>query len=178
MSAEVVCVDSGGDVLSTACKQAAHDCPGLLHLAFSVFLLDERGRVVLQRRSAHKRLWPLFWSNACCSHPAPGETARDAVHRRVQEELGATATGLRKMTRFEYQAPFAALGMERELCEVWLGNIRSDTLRPDAREVDAVAFLTPAQLTRGLASTPGLFTPWCSIEWPLLSGAMQPPHRA
>jgi isopentenyl-diphosphate delta-isomerase len=174
MNAEVVCVDSSGKVVSTACKQLAHDYPGMLHLAFSVFLLDERGRLVLQRRSGHKRLWPLFWSNACCSHPAPGEAARDAVCRRVQEELGATANDLRKVTSFEYQAPFPGLGMERELCEVWLGNVRSDTLHPDAREVDAVAFLTPAQLTQGLASTPGLFTPWCSIEWPLLSGALQP----
>lgn len=157
----------GGTSVSLS-KSAAHDVPGTLHLAFSVFLLDEYGRVLLQRRSSKKRLWPYRWSNSCCSHPIAGEDAETTVSRRVREELGLQAFGLERLTSFEYRASFENLGVEHEDCEIWIGRIHGSHLSPCPDEVDAVAFFTVPQVTESLLSAPGTFTPWMTIEWPLV----------
>ena len=149
-------------------KRKAHDLPGALHLAFSIFLLDHKGRVLLQRRSGGKRLWPYFWSNACCSHPLPGERAHTAVSRRVVQELGAEASALEYVTDFEYRAQYGSTGVEHERCQIWWGRVDSPALRACPEEVDAIAWLSVDQVTRSLAATPGAFTPWMTIEWPLV----------
>lgn len=161
-------ISSSGKANGLALKADAHDWPGILHLAFSVFLQDERGRIVLQRRSDKKRLWPMTWSNSCCSHPMAEESAFDAVDRRVREELGAPAHGLQQVSQFQYQANYKELGTESEICCVWLGLIESEALAPDPDEVEAVSFLYPDQLTTAIFNTPCLFTPWMTIGWGLV----------
>ena len=164
----VQALSSSGEVNGLALKELAHDLPGILHLAFSVFLQDEQGRIVLQRRSSKKRLWPLVWSNSCCSHPMPNELAYDAVDRRVREELGASARDLRQVSQFQYRADYNGMGVESELCCVWLGIVESEALAPDPNEVEAISFFYPDQLTTAIANTPSLFTPWMTIEWGLV----------
>lgn len=91
-------------------KISAHVLPGVLHRAFSAILVDERERIVLQRRSAKKMLWPSFWSNSCCSHyRETGEQAAQ-VQQRIMEELGCRASGLEFVTQFQYQARYLDLG--------------------------------------------------------------------
>src|SRR5579863_2464449 len=92
-------------------KTECHQGRGTLHRAFSLLIFNERGELLLQQRSAAKRLWPLFWSNSCCSHPRGEETMEAATQRRMREELGITCA-LRFLYKFQYQAQFDATGAE------------------------------------------------------------------
>src|SRR5690625_5968564 len=86
-------------------KADCHDGDGVLHRAFSVFLFDADGRLLIQQRVAEKRLWPLYWANSCCSHPRAGEETEEAVPRRLDEELGVSAD-VEYVYKFQYQARF------------------------------------------------------------------------
>ncbi|HEY5645940.1 MAG TPA: isopentenyl-diphosphate Delta-isomerase, partial [Pseudomonadales bacterium] len=90
-SEALILVDSSDRVLGHLDKSAAHDGDGVLHRAFSLFIFDPQDRLLLQQRAEGKRLWPGFWSNSCCSHPRQGERMDQAVHRRLEQELGMTA---------------------------------------------------------------------------------------
>jgi isopentenyl-diphosphate delta-isomerase len=110
----LILVNARDEVLGPESESRCHDGEGLLHRAFSVYLFDGEDRLLLQRRSRHKRLWPHYWSNSCCSHPRWGEDTDAAAVRRVEEELGMRAT-LERMSSFQYHAPFGDAGAEREL---------------------------------------------------------------
>ena len=116
----LVCVDFDDVELYPLSKAECHLGEGVLHRAFSVFLLDPSGtRVLLQQRAAPKLLWPGFWSNSCCSHPRWQEPMESAVQRRLAEELGVNAP-VRQLYSFIYHAQFEDVGAERELCHVFL----------------------------------------------------------
>lgn len=157
-----------GDSLGPVEKTECHAENGVLHRAFSIILIDELGRVCLQRRSAKKLLWPLTWSNSCCSHPRWGEQGQDAVARRIPEELGCHARNLKKLFDFSYEAGYSDIGSEKELCGVWIGQIQADECAPNIDEVAAIAFLSTTDVTRALSVAPALFTPWFSIQWPIV----------
>jgi len=144
-------------------KQRCHEGEGIRHRAFSVFLFDAAGNVLLQQRSAQKRLWPLVWSNACCSHPRRGESVADAVARRLREELGV-ADATTYLFKFEYHARYRDLGAEHELCHVYVGRQRSP-LRLNANEIAAVRVCTPAELDREIESRADAYSPWLDLEW-------------
>lgn len=145
-------------------KDRCHAGLGLLHRAFSVYLFDSESRLLLQQRSEHKLLWPLFWSNSCCSHPRPGEGSADAAHRRVQEELGIRAS-LQFVFKFAYHATFAAVGSEHEVCSVFVGGVEG--VGPvDPHEVANLRFITPKRLDAELALAH--YTPWLRLGWTML----------
>ena len=144
-------------------KADAHQGSGILHRAFSLFVFDAQGRVLLQQRAGGKRLWPKFWSNTCCSHPRRGEDMEQAIHRRLGEELGLDCE-LEFLFKFQYQAQFDAAGAEHELCWVYAG--RSDALaRVNANEIAAVRYIEADALDAEIAARPTTFTPWFKIEW-------------
>lgn len=163
----VVLVDSDDREIGTRAKRACHLGDGELHRAFSVFLFDTRGRVLIQKRSASKMLWPGFWSNSCCSHPRPGEAADTAARRRVLEELGVDCE-LRFLYKFQYQARFGRIGSEHELCWVFAGIVR-DAVRADPAEIAELRFVEPAALTAEIAASPAQFSPWMQLEWQRIS---------
>src|SRR5437763_15474807 len=99
---QVILVSAQDKELGVMEKIEAHR-KGLLHRAFSVFIFDKDGRMLLQQRAAEKYHGGLLWTNACCSHPSPGETIEAAAARRVNEELGFT-TPLKKIFAFTYKA--------------------------------------------------------------------------
>lgn len=159
----LILVDSQDRDLGFLSKEECHRGRGVLHRAFSVFLFNAAGDVLLQQRSAQKPLWPLYWSNSCCSHPRRGETVDEAAPRRVREELGIGCT-LRYLYKFEYEAPFRNVGSEHELCHVYTGTVSGEPCsNPD--EIAAVRFVSPAALTREVAEHPDRFTPWMKMEW-------------
>lgn len=164
----LILVDSRNRVIGHADVQRCHDGDGLLHRAFSVFLFDTRGRVLLQRRSRAKRLWPGYWSNSCCSHPRRGESVTAAASRRLREELGVRAA-VKLLYRFEYQAKFGRRGSEHELCSVLIAT--SDApVQANPDEVEEWRFAAPGEVDRSLAANAGEFTPWMKLEWPRLRG--------
>ncbi|MEW5714288.1 isopentenyl-diphosphate Delta-isomerase [Pseudomonas sp. SB113] len=163
MTNDVVLVDANDVQIGVCDKRIAHLGEGKLHRAFSVHLIDSEGRHLLQRRAAGKMLWPGFWSNACCSHPAPGETILDAASRRLREELGISASS-RFLYSFEYHAHFGSIGAEHELCHVLVA--QSDAVVcPATEEVSEIKWWTRAEISARLSASQGQFTPWFRMEW-------------
>ncbi|NUS12648.1 MAG: isopentenyl-diphosphate Delta-isomerase [Streptomyces sp.] len=151
-------VDEGGVTIGTAEKLSAHTAPGRLHRAFSVFLFDDAGRLLLQRRALGKYHSPGVWSNTCCGHPYPGEPPFVAAARRTAEELGAAPALMREAGTVRYNHPDPASGLvEQEFNHLFVGLVRGE-LRPDPEEIDDTAFVTPDELAKRRAD--GTFSAW------------------
>ena len=159
----LILVDETDRIVGHLAKGACHDGDGVLHRAFSIFVFSPSGELLLQRRSATKRLWPRFWSNTCCSHPRQGETVGEAVERRLQQELGMTSD-LSFLYKFQYQARYRDLGSENELCWVFIG-LSGDDPSPNPHEIEELRWITPTKLDDEMASKPEAFTPWFKMEW-------------
>lgn len=159
----LILVDHQDTTVGFMSKDRCHDGHGVLHRAFSVFIFNEHDELLLQQRSVNKRLWPLFWSNSCCSHPYKGESMDDAVRRRLSQELGI-ASNLTYLYKFIYEARFRDRGAENELCWVYAGR-SSDPIQADQNEIANWRFMAPNQLDQELAHKPGRFTPWLGLEW-------------
>jgi len=159
----LILVDQQDNEIGYDTKLACHDGEGRLHRAFSIFIFDDRGRLLLQRRAARKRLWAGFWSNSCCSHPRKGESLDLAVHRRLDEELGLQCP-LRRLYSVEYRAPFGDAGSEHELCWVWIGRCARQP-RVDLAEVQACKYIEIGELDQQLDQHADRFTPWLELEW-------------
>lgn len=159
----LILVDGDDVATGTLGKAACHDGDGLLHRAFSLFVFGRDGRLLLQQRSASKRLWPLYWSNSCCSHPRAGETMEAATTRRLKEELGIRSE-LEFVYKFRYHASYGRLGAEHELCWVYVGR-SEDAVIANRNEIAATRFLTAEELRRELVALPERYTPWFKLEW-------------
>ena len=162
-SEPLILVDKHDRETGTLDKAACHDGDGVLHRAFSVFVCNPNGELLMQQRAAGKRLWPLFWSNSCCSHPRAGETMELAVERRLHQELGMAAE-LSYVYKFQYQAKYSTLGSEHELCSVYLGRSNSAP-KPNKTEIEAFRWVSADELNRWLAEHPDELTPWFKLEW-------------
>ncbi|MGY0071123.1 isopentenyl-diphosphate Delta-isomerase [Streptomyces sp. QTS137] len=151
-------VDEDGVTIGTAEKLAAHQPPGRLHRAFSVFLFDERGRLLIQRRALGKYHSPGVWSNTCCGHPYPGEAPFAAAARRTFEELGLSPSLLAEAGTVRYNHPDPASGLvEQEYNHLFVGMVQAP-LRVNPEEVVSTAFVTPDELARQHAE--GTFSAW------------------
>ena len=159
----LILVDSDDNVLGHLPKSACHDGDGVLHRAFSLFIFNPAGELLLQQRAPQKRLWPEFWSNSCCSHPRQGETLELAVQRRCEEELGFR-TPLKFVYKFEYSARFGDLGSEHELCSVFVGSYEGDPV-VNTTEVQAIRWMSAAEIDAALQNERERFTPWFKLEW-------------
>ncbi|MFG3497472.1 isopentenyl-diphosphate Delta-isomerase [Streptomyces sp. NPDC047928] len=151
-------VDEDGNTIGTAEKLSAHQAPGQLHRAFSVFLFDEEGRLLIQRRALGKYHSPGVWSNTCCGHPYPGEAPFAAAARRTFEELGVSPSLLAEAGTVRYNHPDPASGLvEQEYNHLFVGMVQAP-LRPDPEEVEETAFVTASELAERHASAP--FSAW------------------
>jgi isopentenyl-diphosphate delta-isomerase len=139
-------VDEEGNTVGTAEKLSAHQAPGQLHRAFSVFLFDEQGRLLLQRRALGKYHSPGVWSNTCCGHPYPGESPFAAAARRTYEELGVSPSLLAEAGTVRYNHPDPESGLvEQEYNHLFVGMVQKPVL-PDPEEISETAFVTPDEL--------------------------------
>ncbi len=163
----LILVDMNDNETGVLSKAECHDGEGVLHRAFSVFLFNPDGELLLQQRASGKRLWPLFWSNTCCSHPRQGESIEIAAVRRLQDELQASAA-LEFVYKFSYRANFEDLGSEHELCHVLLGSL-DDTVTANTTEVEALRFVSAHKLEEELRANAEQFTPWFKMEWQRLN---------
>ncbi|WP_328464260.1 isopentenyl-diphosphate Delta-isomerase [Actinoplanes sp. NBC_00393] len=155
-------VDEVGTAIGSLTVQEAHDAPGRLHRAFSVFLADDTGRVLLQQRAAAKTRFPLRWANTCCGHPAPGEDLTVAAGRRLTEELGIDAVPLTEVGVYTYRAEDPITGrVEHEYDHVLLGRVPDGIeFQPDPAEVSRLLWVTPSELPERVAGDPGSYAPW------------------
>lgn len=160
---KLILVDESDNEIGNLSKEACHDGEGQLHRAFSLFIFNDAGEVLLQQRSEQKRLWPMYWSNACCSHPRRGEDMETAVNRRLHQELGMSSR-LQFLFKFIYQAQYDEGGAEHELCWVYLGH-SNDPVVVNANEIADWRFVSVETLNSELSARPEKFTPWMKLEW-------------
>lgn len=159
----LILVDENDKQTGWDTKSVCHDGNGKLHRAFSIFIFNDRHELLLQRRSEEKRLWPLYWSNSCCSHPRKDESYDYATHRRLEEELGLT-TELIYLYKFQYQANFKNEGSENELCSVYIGKSNESPI-VNGTEIAEWKYISIEELDRQLQTNPQNFTPWFKMEW-------------
>lgn len=169
MTAErVILVDERGNHIGSADKSTVHSSRTPLHLAFSCYLLDDRGRLLVTRRALEKKTWPGVWTNSFCGHPAPGELLENAVIRRAQQELGTVPQQVRSaLPEYRYRATDASGIVENELCPVFVARF-GGSLSPDPREIAEWHWADPLTLARSVAQTPFAFSPWLADQLPLL----------
>ncbi|MEU4564403.1 isopentenyl-diphosphate Delta-isomerase [Actinoplanes sp. NPDC023936] len=155
-------VDEAGSTVGSATVADAHTAPGQLHRAFSVFLVDDQERVLLQQRAATKTRFPLRWGNTCCGHPAPGMTVADAAAQRLGEELGVAGVPLLEAGVYSYFAEDPMTGrVEREYDHVLIGLLPVGTqFRPDPAEVARLLWVSVPDLLARLESDPETYAPW------------------
>ncbi len=159
----LILVDNNDTVVGYNDKNACHNGNGILHRAFSVFIFNSKNELLIHQRSSHKRLWNLFWTNSCCSHPRKGESYEVATKRRVKEELGLT-TRLMYLYKFQYQAKFGDKGSENELCSVFIG--KSNNLpMVNPNEISDWRYISIHELNEELINYPDRYTPWFKMEW-------------
>lgn len=160
MNEEVVLVDEEDREIGVEEKMRAH-LLGLRHRAISVFLFDTAGRILIQQRSLSKYHSPGLWTNACCSHPRPGEDPLSAAMRRLGEELGATCS-LTPIGRFAYETEVGQGLRENEMVHLFMGTLTEPT-RPNPDEIAAVNWPMPPELMEELRRAPERFTGWFRI---------------
>lgn len=160
----LILVNHQDEVIGSMEKADCHLGKGHLHRAFSIFIFNQAGDVLLQKRSQQKFLWPTYWSNACCSHPRVGESDEDAAKRRLFEELNINSN-LKFLYKFEYKSSFKDIGVEHEMCSVWIGKAEPSDIVVNNNEICDWHFVSTQELDRLLTLHPENYTPWMKMEW-------------
>ncbi|SFB63976.1 isopentenyl-diphosphate delta-isomerase [Amycolatopsis marina] len=175
---QVVLLDEAGEPAGTAPKRTVHHTDTPLHLAFSCYLFDQAGRLLVTRRALTKRTWPGVWTNSCCGHPGPGEAIVDAVRRRVHQELGVEATDVRcVLPDFRYRATAADGTVENEVCPVYVAGVAG--IPAPADEEVAEWRWVPWPAFAGLArEAPWVISPWAAEQATQLDGLDRGPEFA
>lgn len=160
MEEQVILVDEQDNQIGLMPKMEAHE-KALLHRAFSVFIFNDKGELMLQQRAADKYHSPLLWTNTCCSHQRDGETSLEAGKRRLQEEMGFT-TDLEEVFWFVYKAPFDNGLTEHELDHVMIGTFNGEpNINKD--EVEDYKWMSLEDVKKDIDEQPSLYTAWFKI---------------
>ncbi len=160
----VVLLDAAGQPCGTADRLSVHGTHTPLHLAFSCYLVNTNGQILMTRRALAKKTWPGVWTNACCGHPRPGESMLGAIERRVDQELGAPISQVAPvLPDFRYEAIDASGVRENEVCPVYVAVIDGG-LRPDPAEIMEHSWAQPAALAQVAARSPWLLSPWSVLQ--------------
>lgn len=160
MSEFVVLVDENDQDLQLMEKMEAHE-KGLLHRAFSVFVLNNKGELMLQRRALDKYHSGGLWTNTCCSHPRKGEPVEKAAHRRLMEEMGFDCP-VEKAFDFIYRAELDKGLTEHEFDHLFIGHYNGEpNINPD--EVAEWKWMNIEEVRNDLAANPQNYTAWFTI---------------
>ena len=170
MTTEVILVNEQDEPIGTMEKMEAHR-KALLHRAFSVFIFNQKGEMLLQQRAADKYHSPNLWTNACCSHPRPDEITEEAAHRRMKEEMGFDAE-LKHAFSFIYKTNFDNGLAEHELDHVFFGQY-DGPIFPDNREVKDYCYMTVDAIKESMNMHNHKYTSWFKIAFPKLEEYLQ-----
>lgn len=174
MTEQVILVNEADEEIGFMEKMEAHE-KALLHRAFSVFVFNSSGEMLLQQRASEKYHSANLWTNTCCSHPRPGETVAAAADRRLVEEMGFHAP-LQKAFDFVYKAPFDNGLTEYEFDHVFIGT-HEGIIEPNPLEVQAHAFRSFDAIESLIQSDPEQFTTWFLIAFPKVKAWWQEKYR-
>ena len=156
----VVLVDEKDNQVGLMPKIEAHE-KAVLHRAFSVFIFNNEGKLMLQQRAADKYHSPLLWTNTCCSHQREGETNLEAGKRRLEEEMGFT-TDLKEVFWFVYKAPFENGLTEHELDHVMVGYY-DEAPKINKEEVASYKWMSLIDVKKSIEKNPKEYTEWFKI---------------
>lgn len=160
---KIVLVSEHDDMIGIMDKMEAHR-QGLLHRAFSIYIFNSKGEMLLQQRALTKYHSGGLWTNACCSHPMPGEKVKEAAERRLMEELGFETT-IEKIFDFVYKAEFENGLTEHEFDHVFAGEYEGE-LNVDPEEVKDYTYTGISAIKNMLEQDPQKFTAWFHIAFP------------
>ena len=160
----LVLVDEDDNQVGTEEKLAAHQA-GKLHRAFSIFLFNSRGQMLITRRAPGKYHSPGLWTNTCCGHPRPGEVLIEAAKRRLREETGIVCEIAHK-SQFIYRAEFDNGLTEHELDHIFTGVYDGPLDKIDPEEADAVEWVDPQKTLADTQANPARYTVWFRICLP------------
>lgn len=163
---QVVLVDEQDHPIGLMEKQAAHIGPHL-HRAFSVFIFNSEGELLMQQRALSKYHSPGLWTNTCCSHPRDGETLAEATSRRLMEEMGMRCE-MHEVYTFIYKAPVGQGLTEHEFDHVWIGR-SDDTPQINREEVESWKYMSLSDLKKDIQLHPELYTEWFKITFEEMS---------
>ncbi len=162
---EVILVDTEDNPVGTMGKMEVHE-KALLHRAFSIFIFNKKKQMLLQRRAIGKYHSAGLWTNACCSHPKPGEDTLAAAQKRLQQEMGFT-TSLQKAFSFTYKALFDNGLTEHEFDHVLIGYFDGG-IEPNPHEVCDYCFMLIEEIETDIQLHPAKYTAWFKIALPKL----------
>jgi len=157
---KVILVNEKDEQIGLMPKLEAHE-KAVLHRAFSVFVLNLKGELMLQQRAAHKYHSPLLWTNTCCSHQRDGESNIEAGKRRLYEEMGFECE-LKEVFSFIYKAPFDNGLTEHELDHVMVGEYE-ESPKINKDEVHAFKWMTLEAVKTDIELQPKIYTEWFKI---------------
>jgi len=160
MMEKVILVNESDREIGLMEKMEAHE-KGLLHRAFSVFIFNSKGELLLQRRAANKYHSGGLWTNTCCSHPRPDETNLEGAQRRLLEEMGIS-TELNHLFHFIYKAKLDHELTEHELDHVFIGTCDSPPVL-NREEAEDFKYVTPDELEKLIEDAPDEYTVWFKI---------------
>lgn len=164
----VILVDKEDNQIGLEEKVKCHLPNGKLHRAFTALLFDEKGKLVLTKRSSSKMLWPEDWDGTFASHPARSETHVSSAERRMPKELGMTCK-MNYLMKFEYHIPYKDIGSENEICGTLMGIVENlSNFKIVEDEISEVKFISANELKQELEKNPQIFCPWMLIALFLL----------
>jgi isopentenyl-diphosphate Delta-isomerase len=163
MAEELILVNENDEPVGTMEKMEVHQ-KSLLHRAFSVFIFNHKGEMLLQQRAINKYHSAGLWTNACCSHPKPGEDTKTGAQRRLNEEMGFS-THLEKIFDFIYRSSFENGLTEFEFDHVFAGNY-DGLIIPNPEEVYDYCFMSIEEIESSLIVQPKKFSAWFHIAFP------------
>ncbi len=155
-------VDNKDNILYKETKTRCHKGRGVQHRAFSILIFNNKNELLIQKRSKYKKLWPLYWSNSCCSHPTKDEHYERSAKKRLKEELGFTCK-LKFLYKFRYKAKYKNIGSENELCAVLIGRYNKKP-KINKKEVAEFKFISLKKLKEDIKSHPQEYSPWFKLE--------------
>ncbi len=167
---DVILVDEQDQPVGRMEKMEVHQ-KALLHRAFSIFIFNSRGEMLLHKRADKKYHSAGLWTNACCSHPRPGEDTRAAAEKRLHEEMGIV-TPLNKAFDFVYRAGFDNGLTEYEFDHVFVGAYNGEIF-PDDEEVSDYCFKTIDEIKSSIQSHPQKYTEWFKIAFPKMEAYLE-----
>ncbi len=160
----VVLLDEDGRAIGDAPKAETHHADTPLHLAFSCYVFDASGRLLLSQRALDKATFPGVWTNSFCGHPAPGENVFEGLRRRAEQELGLAVSDVQLvLPKFRYQATMDNGVRENEFCPVFVAHTSGEPA-PEPSEVEAVAWVPWAQFRDEVLAGTRDVSVWCALQ--------------
>lgn len=162
----VVLCAADGSAAGQMPKATVHHADTPLHLAFSCYVFDDADRLLVTRRAATKKTWPLVRTNTCCGHPAPGESMSSAVLRRLWDELGVVVENLDLvLPAFRYRAVMPDGVVENELCPVYRGYLGpAGAVTVDPAEVESIEWCSWQVYRQAALEHPASVSPWSALQ--------------